>query len=218
MGLQTITHTIDDVMTDVKRTFGDESAIQITDTDIIRWTNNAQREILITNKIYHATGTTDIVAGVSEYSITNLNIVNIKSIHYKGMKVVGRTFQEAEEYIESKDPLLTASGPPALWYEWGGIVNLYPVPDETIVDGLKIYYVKEPIAITAVGEALSVPDAYYENVLQFVLAKAYELDEDLTNSQAKMGQFTQRLTSLADQENAAGQDTYPRIFIREEDM
>ena len=218
MGLNTISHTASDVITEVKRTFGDEAGIQVTDADLIRWINSAQREILVTNQILKAVGTTDVTGGVSEYSLDGLNIVTIQSIHYNGRRLEYRTFQEAEEYITSADPQKVVAGEPILWYEWGGMINLYPVPSLDAPQALKIYYIKEPASITASNNTLSVPDKYYENIVQYVLARAYELDEDNENSQFKLGQFNQRLDALSEQENAQGTDTYPRITVLEEDM
>jgi hypothetical protein len=149
--------------------------------------------------------------------MANLNIIAIQSIHWNGRKLEAKSFQEAEEYIVSGDPNTTQTGDPALWYEWGGVINLYPVPDTSATDGLKVYYIKEPDPIVDVNSALSVPDSYYENVLQFVMAKAYELDEDNENSNFKLGQFKQRLDDLAEQESQPSQYTYPRITVLPED-
>lgn len=217
MGLITTTRTVAEVIAEVKRTFGDESAVQITDADIIRWINSAQREILITNRILKAVGTSTINADVSEYDITGLNIVSIQSIHYRGRKLEFKSFQEAEEYIVNNDPNRLYKGEPTIWYEWGGMLNFYPTPQETVVDGLKIYYIPEPATVNQ-SSVLTVPNAYFENVVQYVLARAYELDEDTENSQYKLGQFSERLDALSEQENSQGQNTYPRITVLEEDM
>lgn len=217
MVMELATKTVQDVLIDVKRTFGDEASIQVSDNDILRWINQAQREILVQNRILRATGTTDVVAGQSEYLLNGLEIIAIQSIHYKGRRLEPKSFQEAEEYIISGDPGTTQTGDPALWYEWGGIINLYPVPAESIVAGLKVYYIKEPPQVNDPGDLLSVPNSYYENVLQFVLAKAYELDEDNENANFKLGQFNQRLSDLAEQENQPSQYSYPRITVLPED-
>jgi hypothetical protein len=217
MGLNTTTKTVQNIFSDTRRTFGDESSVQITDEDMLRWINTAQREILISNKILKTVGTTDVLGNVSEYSLSDLDIVTIQSIHYNGRKLEWRSFQDAEEYIMSSDPLKTATADPSMWYEWGGIINLYPVPQNDAPAGLKIYYIKEPPAVT-VDSTLIVPDAYYETVLQFVLSKAYELDEDPTNSQFKLTQYTERLNTLSEQENTPSLDVYQRITVLAEDM
>lgn len=217
-GLQSTTKTVQDVLTSVKRTFGDEAAVQISDTDIIRWVNAAQREILISNRILRATGTTDITVGVSEYTLTGLNVVAIQSIHFAGRKLEYRSFQDAEEYIQKDDPLKVATGDPVMWFEWGGVINVYPVPTATVAGGLTVYYIKDPTPVTLASDVLSVPDSYFENILQFVLSKAYELDEDIENSTLKLTQFNNRLETMAEQENSPAMASYPRITILEDDM
>lgn len=216
MGLNTITRTVQDVIDDVKRTFGDEANVQVSDNDIIRWINSAQREIITQNPILRAVATSDITGGVSEYALSELNILSIQSIQYKGRKLQAMSFQEAEEYIMENDPDKVSTGFPIIWYEWAGTINLWPVPQDTIVGGLKVYYVKMPDNIGQEHD-LQVPDLYYENIVQFVLSKAYELDEDTENSNFKIGQFNERMNTLAEKESTFQNDTYPRITILDED-
>ena len=216
MGLNTATKTAQNVVDDVKRTFGDEANVQVSDSDILRWINGAQREIITQNPILRATATSDITGGVSEYALAELNILSIQSIHYKGRKLQAMSFQEAEEYIMENDPDKETTGAPMLWYEWAGSINLFPVPQDTVLAGLKIYYVKMPDEITS-ADTLQVPDLYYENIVQFVLSKAYELDEDTENSNFKIGQFNERMNTLAEKESSFQNDTYPRITILDED-
>lgn len=218
MGLFTTSKLVSDLIKDVTVQFGDEANIQINNSDIIRWANSAQREILISNRILRTTGTTDITAGVSEYTLDGLNVVAIQSIHYLGRKLVNRSFNDAEEFIQKNDPLKTATGDPSMWFEWGGTINLYPTPTVDAVAGLIVYYIKEPDKLISSTDILSVPDSYYESVLEFVLMKAYESDDDAASVQAKLGQFNQRLSVLSEQETSPAQDTYPLISIRYEDM
>lgn len=39
------TYTVQDVLTEIKRTFGDEAGVQITDADIYRWIDRGQIEL-----------------------------------------------------------------------------------------------------------------------------------------------------------------------------
>ena len=217
MGFNVTTKQVQDVVTDLRRTFGDESAIQVTDSDIVRWVSEAQREILISNKILKSVASTDVVASQSEYSLDGLDIVTIQSIHFKGHKLQWRSFQEAEEYIMSNDPQKTLTQNPEMWYEWGGIVNLYPVPQYDEIAALKIYYIKEPPDVVIDGPLL-VPDRYYHSILQFCLAQAYELDEDPENSSFKLDQFAERLNILSNEQNTPEVDTYSRITVLEFDL
>lgn len=217
MSLNTATKLVSDVLTDVKRTFGDESGVQVTDTDITRWVNSAQREILVTNRVLKAVGTTDIIGGQGDYNLAQLNIVSIEAIFYNGAPLAFRSFNEAQEYIKSNDPTLAISGDPTMWYEWAGVISLYPVPNSNAPGALKVYYIPEPTPVVNTTDPLQVPDAYYESVVQFCLSKAYELDEDSQNSQFKLSQFANRLSALSEQESNPSQYSYPRITILDED-
>lgn len=207
-----------DVATYIKRTFGDESSVQVTDDDIFRWINAAQREILTSNKILKAVGVTNLMANVAEYSFPSQNIQEVQAIHVNGRKIDYRSFQEAEDYIIANDPNRTNTGNPSVWYEWGGTFYLYPIPSNSVVGGIKIYYVDSPAVITAVGDLLSVPDSFFNRVVEFCLAQAYEMDEDTTSSQYKMSQFAGGMDAMANQEISTHADTYPRITILPEDM
>lgn len=219
MTLSPITKKASDVATFVKRSFGDESAVQVTDADIYRWINSAQQEILTKNKILKAVATTDLVSGTNEYTFPGQNIQEIQAIHVSGRKIEYSSFQEAEEYITSNattDQL--ATGSPTLWYEWGGTFYLYPVPETTVVNGIKLYYVKGPTDVTSLNDLLSVPDEYLSRIIEYCLAQAYEMDEDSANSQYKLGQFAQGLDEMADKAISVHADTYPRITILEDDL
>lgn len=218
MGLHTASKTVQNVATDIRRTFGDEASVQVTDADIIRWTNSAQQEINLANKILRAAATADVAANDSTYTLDPLGIVSIVSIHYNGVKLTASTFQDAEEYIMASDPLKQNSSDPTMWYEWAGIINLYPVPAADAPGSLTIYYIKEAPVLASLTDALVVPDTYYENVLQYVLSKAYEMDENSPEANYKLGQFASRLTELADQEYSNQSAYYPRITILPEDM
>ena len=49
MPVERKTKTVQDVLLSVKRQFGDESGVQVTDSDIVRWVDDAQREISMNN-------------------------------------------------------------------------------------------------------------------------------------------------------------------------
>lgn len=219
MTLSPITKKVSDVAVFVKRAFGDESAVQVTDDDIYRWINSAQQEILNKNKILKALATTDLIAGTNEYTFPGQNIQEIQAVHVKGRKIDFVSFQNAEQYILSDNVTdQPSSSDPTIWYEWGGTFYLYPIPDTTVVNGIKIYYVKGPTIVSAQVDLLSVPDEYFNRIIEYCLGQAYEMDEDTQNSQYKLSQFSQGLDLMADAVTSRHADFYPRITILEDDM
>lgn len=203
------TRLVSEVMTAVKRQFGDESGVQLEDADIIRWINDAQDTIVAKNKVLKAKSTTPAVAGQAAYTFPSDNIHQIESIHFKNYRVPNMSFPEAEEHIFAADPLSTASGDPVLWYEWGGTFTFWPTPASD--DNIDLYYTQRPPHITQGSDVLSVPDKYYQDVIRYVLQQAYEMDEDLQNSQAKQAQFEAGLSEKSEEERTAQNMTYETL-------
>ena len=211
------TQTVSDVSTYVKRQFGDEAGVQITDADIIRWINLGEREIFLRNKPIKARGVADTVAGQYAYTFPD-DILEVQTLTCNGQPVERRSFQEAQEYIFKNDPQHTIQGQPNIWYEWGGDFMFWPIPSDNASEAIAIYYVKSPITITDIGSTLSVPDSYYGRLLEFVMAQAYELDENWAAAQVKAEQFDSSVASQDNDDDYTEVDTYPRITVLAEDM
>lgn len=216
MSYLTITHTVNDVVEYVKRQFGDEAAIQITSGDIIRWINSAQDEIFRISEPLKTSATTDLVAGQSQYAFPD-NVMRIQSIYINGKPIPQRGVQEAEEYALNDDPTQTQQATPLFWWEWAGTLNFYPTPDTDGSASIKFNYIKAPTKVTGTTDDLSVPDAYYNRVLEYVMGQAYELDDNLEAASVKGNQFNQNLKSYEGTDDTAD-NVYPTITILEEDI
>lgn len=212
------TKKVSDVQTYVKRMFGDESGVQITDDDILRWVNAAQQEIVSSNQVLKASATKDTVADDFTYQlgldITDVQAIN--SIHVDGVKINYVSFNDAEALILRDDPARLSRGRPEFWYEWAGILYLYPTPDKAYT--LTVYYQKEPTTLTSNTDTLILPDNYFNRVIEYVMAQAYELDENFGAAETKSSQFDSKLMSMTLDEEKANVNTYPRITVRPEDL
>lgn len=210
------TRQVSEAMIAVKRQFGDESGVQLENADIIRWINDAQDAIVAKNKVLKAKSTTASVAGQGSYTFPTDNIHQIESIHFGGVRIPNMTFAQAEEQIFTTDPLLTAEGDPILWYEWAGTFTFWPAPNE--VKNIDLYYTQRPDRVALETDYLSVPDKYYQDVIRYVLQQAYEMDEDLQNSQVKQKQFDDSLNEKSEEERTAQNMTYDMITVYDDFM
>lgn len=201
----------------VKRSFGDEAAVQITDADILRWINAAQRELSSRNDILRGVATADLLQGVGEYDISNINIQKIHSMYVNGRTVEGMSFQHAEEYILSTDPNRERQGQPSVWYKWGNSITFWPTPDKSVNNGIKIYYIAAPQEITSTNGTLEIPDEYFNRVVEYVMSQAYELDENAEASVVKLQQFSDGLSRMAGVHDRPEFETYPIITVLPED-
>ena len=218
MALRPTTKKVRTIADSVKRQFGDEAGIQVTDQDIFRWVNDAQLEILSQNRMFKGKATSDLVAGQFEYAFPNVPIIDIQSIQVNGQKVEYRSFQEFEEYITGVDPNRTNSGTPTVWTEWAGTLVFYPTPDASGTASIVIYYTQGPADVDNLDDTLSVPDLYVPRIIEYCMAQAYELDEDYQASSMKLQQFTQGVGNLDFDGNDPRADVYPTITVLNEDF
>lgn len=211
MSLRPSTKTFNDLLQDIKRSFGDEAGVQLDNTDVQRWANSAQMEIVNSNKAIKAKSTLPTVIGTSTYTFPSIKIQQIESLHYDNVRLENLAFAEAERYIISQDPNQEESGTPVIWYEWDGELTVWPKPDA--VKNLTLYYTAYPEALTGgTSELLSVPDKFYNAVVDFCLMKAYEMDEDMQASQMAEQRFRAALENQMEDERQAQHMTYPVIL------
>ena len=204
------TRTVADVARAVKRTFGDESGVQLEDADIIMWINDAQDEIVKRNRTLKATSSTVSVVGQQDYTFPSENILQIESLHYAGSRLPNMTFAQAEEKVIASDDI-EGIGEPILWYEWGGKFSFFPVP--ATEQQITLYYTENPARVSLNADLLSVSDKYYQDVVRYVLLQAYEMDEDAGMSQLKQKQFDDSLIALGEEERTAQSMTYETITL-----
>lgn len=214
MGYGLPTRTVGQVMQQVKRQFGDESGVQLQDSDLVSWINDAQTAIVTKNKILKAKSTTPSVVGQAAYNWPAVPIHQVESLHYKGRRVPNVPFAMAEEKILENDPDSTTEGTPLFWYEWAGQFTFWPIPNS--VEDIDIYYTAKPTDISDPNDLLSVPDKYYQDVCRYVLQQAYEMDEDWTASQAKAEQFALSLNEMSEEERTAQHMVYETITLVDE--
>lgn len=213
MGLGTISRTVGQLQTALNRQFGDESAVQVALTDVVRWINQAQLEIVKDNNILRSTGTVDLVAGTYAISLATLNVLTIKALHLNGAPIRFVPFEQYEQTIQKNDPLRTNVNTPTMWTEWAGTLYLYPTPSTSYPGGLTVYFQQSPADISSASDKLSVPDIYFNAVLQYCLQQAYELDENWSGSQVKAEQFQSSIMSLAEKGSSPSSEFYPMPTI-----
>lgn len=218
MPVERKSRTATEVTTAVKRQFGDESGVQVQDADIIRWINDAQYEIVVKNPEVNAGMVQiNVASGQTQYPLlTNIpDMLVIHSIHFNGELLPNLTFTEAQQtIIRSNDTRTDVT--PRFWYEYAGVVNLWPKPSAATALGLTVFYSKAPTVVTTMGQTLSVPDSYFKAIVDFCLTQAHEMDDNMQAAGIKAQQFETSLQVQANRTQA--QDAfYPSIIMLPED-
>jgi hypothetical protein len=212
---------VQDVVTRVKRSFGDEAGVQITDQDIIRWINDAQEQIVMDNEgLMEATASTDSVINQAEYDVPS-DMSVLRSLKYRGYRLKPMSFAEFNEYVDgySADEGVSPYGPgiPEIFMVWNNKITLFPKPNENLTNGIKIYYIKHPNSVGNLADSLTVPLQYHNAVVTYCLQQAYELDEDFNKAAAKKSEFNETMMKLNDRNKWTSQEYYPRITTLPED-
>lgn len=187
-------HTLSDVQDYVKRQFGDESGVQLLDTDIIRWVNQAQMEIVNKNPMIQATAVQDAVSGQQTYDIPP-DMVQIESVMWDGNILEPQSFEgiRSQLGVDNNTP-----GTPMYWYTWANKIYLWPVPTEVLT--ISVNYSQNPTSVTSSTDTLGVPDRYFDRVCEYVMSKAYELDEDWQGHTVNKQAFEDKLAEATNAE------------------
>jgi hypothetical protein len=208
---------VGEIKTRVKRQFGDESSVQVTDDDIVRWINDGQREIATVNdEVLETIATTAITSGTADYALPE-DMLRLRTVRYGNRKIQGLTLQEAEEKIVNyEDPASYKTGTPEYFWIYANRITLYPTPNLTDSDNLKLYYTRIPAAVAIDADIPELHAKYHSAIIAYVLQQAYEMDEDWTASGNKSAQFVNNLNSLKESDWIT-HDSYPTIRVLPED-
>lgn len=217
MAYGTTSYTAQAIKDRLVRQFGDEAGVQVQDGDIFHWINDGQREIITRTGILKARQTTNLVSGTKDYPVPT-DVLKVKSMLVNGLPVEYRSYEEAEEYIFNSDPNHLNAGQPVIWFEWGGTYTFYPTPNIDLAGGIELRYIKAPTDVTVLSSPLSIPDTQFNMLLEYVMAQAYELDEDWQASSVKGNQFEGSLTTALADDASVSVKTYGRITVLEDDM
>jgi len=197
---------VSDVATRVKRQFGDELGSQIGDADVIRWCNDAQQEIALQNRLLQTVANQNSAIGTQEYSAP-ADMLALRGVRYDKLRLTLLTMDDMDNIVQDRT---LDQGTPAYYWTYGNQISLWPVPDA--VYNITIYYTAKPTTLTAVGDTLSLPAQYDNRVIEYCIAQAAELDDNLEHYQLKMGQFQSGIDATKNAlEQIENEDMYPSI-------
>ena len=218
MPLSPATKLVSEVIANVKRQFGDESGAQITDADIIRWINDGQLELNKKSKVIKTIATTTSVAGQNKYDLPGVKILEVERLQYKNTAIEYRTFQQVQETIfdDVADVSTLSADIPTCWYDYGDSIYFFPVPSTNGVT-ITLFCVTYPTTVSSTTDALSLPDVFYDALVQYIMAKAYEMDDDWTAAGNKLTQLENNLNSLNEDGQGYGNQFYHSITVLEDD-
>jgi hypothetical protein len=213
MPAEVFSYTGNDVSFRVRSQFGDQSGAQLGDPAILSWINDGQREIVNSNPILRATKITNLVAGQQDYSFPEDKVLAIEAVYVSGYPILNISPQAAREYIIALDPANQLNAErPEVWYERAGVITFYPVPSTSIANAIKLEYVKTPTPLVNLTETLGIPDRYFNELTNYVISQALEMDENYSAAAYKLGQFREGLDRLNLKDTLSQTDLYTQLL------
>lgn len=217
------TLTVQDVITRVQRTFGDESSAQVTQADIIRWINDAQREAVMQNEgLLQTVGYLPTVQGTIEYTLptdlfvlTHLYVKDSSSQSYYALKWLA--LKEFTEHLDGWDGSTYQSYPLVYTNQQKGKVVIFPAPTASVANGIKMIYSRYATDVVDINSTIDLPPYLHTYVVNFCIMQAYEMDEDWESAGQKASQIQGDLDFNNNRQYWFGRDEYPFISTSNED-
>lgn len=212
-----------DIITRVRRTFGDEAAVQVTDEDVLRWINDGQIEVIKHNDAaLQKTNFLDIVQGQSTYALP-ADLMILRSLRYKYGDMTSflnlryKNMQQFDETIDGWDGTTVGESRPSIFTKYEGNVILFPTPDGSGVAGLKVLYNQTPATVDDVADGLALPIIYHNTLMKYCLWQASLMDEDHEPALMYHSDFQSDMGMLQNRETQDVAATYQTITVTEFD-
>lgn len=216
---ETFTYTGARVATEVKNQFGDTGNVQVTDALLLNWINNGQREIAKSTSWNERVFVTNLLADQATYDLNALMSAN-RVQSYSSIVAADQVLQVIPwaEYLSTIRGLETPAGTdrkPMYASEYGGNLTIWPTPSESVVSGLTVYYVAWPDDLTDLAQDLTVPDRFYNALVDYVFARALQLDENFDAAAAVQDSHDRALASEMQRDKMDPTDYYPSITFED---
>lgn len=206
----------------IKRQFGDESGVQVTDDDILRWINAAQRQIVLQNEsLLEVTSVTNTIAGEQTYSLP-VDLLKLRGIQYRSatdqsyFRLKGYSLAEFNEKVDGWDGA-TDSSEPFAYTIYANEIQLFPLPSSAVTAGLKIYYNRTPVEVALTSDTPELPILYHDTIVKYCLQQAYEMDEDWDAVGNKAQEVDREVNLLRGREDWKTQEFYPTVTVLNDD-
>jgi hypothetical protein len=216
--------SVSDVFDRVKRQFGDESAVQVSEADIIRWINDAQREAVMQNEgLLMKDGYITSVAGQKEYDLP-VDLFTIQHVYYRdtlttpyyALKWLG--LKQFSEFLDGWDGASINSYPHVYTSQESNKIVIYPAPQTAVTNGIKIIYSHYAEDVVDSGDPLGLPPYLHSYVVKHCLMQAYEMDEDWEAAGQMASQVQGDLDFNNNRQFWFGRESYPSVSTTYDDM
>ena len=215
---------LEEIIRDVRSTINEATPRFYDDNDLIRWINEAIKDVARKSEFLQVKTTIAVTAGTSEYTMP-ADILRATVIQFVTTASPTQVYKLQYVDIQSVDDFYgmtpSTQGPPVLYTLFGFPPNLkvtlYPTPSE---DGtLTVYYYQGPDVIDTPSSDVAIPDTWADLIGKYATYRALLKDRDpawqvfksiYDNDLADMIALTRRFSDQAGMVTAGSGSLVPR--------
>ena len=165
------------IVTAARRKYNSASSTFFADAEIYDLIYQAELEIATVTKCLE--GRTVIsggsVAGTQSYAFPS-GVLELKRVEYDGTKLTPIDFRQ-DDALTLADANATAQGTPIYYYVWDSTIYFRPIP-ATSSEQIRLYYYKEPVAVTTASQTLEIPALFHMSMVDRVVAELAAKDQN----------------------------------------
>lgn len=199
--------TVQTIIDRVRGDMAERTADFWADSDIIRWVNEAVKEIVYQTRCLETGVSTVVLTALGRsYSLSSLTWLDIEKVEYdSGVTWVASsgTTKFDPLYIYDLDRAAfinlrfgkeKETGKPKIFAIWNNSLYLWPMPDSTIAGTTcYVYYVPLPTGVTSGASSIETPSYFDSAILDYVRAQAWYKAEYVTRAKYFEARFFQRI-------------------------
>lgn len=204
---------VSDVKTRVSRAVGDDDLLFVTAADFLRYINDAQTDIVRKTECLQGQTTIATTVGTTSYTLTS-TILSLKRVALDGKVLTPLSPDQVDGFTGRANPSGFATSYLAgSYFVWGS--KIYVDPNDC-GGNLEILYVKLPATLTADGDSLEIPVQMGEDVVNYVMARAYERLDDVRSASQWIA-YEAKLAIARDEAHRRQSTTYPSVQLTDAD-
>jgi hypothetical protein len=201
--------SVSNIAARVRRQFGDEAGILLTEGAFVDWVNDAMKEIVLQNDLLRWRSTATSTIGQANYAVPD-DLLRFHSLTHDGEALREISLQEAQRTVPNIDDTANYTrGVPQSFWQYGDEFFIWPAP--ALAKSLVIYYNRKPTPVVNLASTPELNARYDNRLVEYCLAQAAELDNDDDRAALKMNQFQGGLDRTQDEEVDSGM--YPHMNV-----
>lgn len=202
---------VSDILRRVQNIFGDTSGVQVTLPNVIDWINDGQTDICRKAECLEGIQTINVANGTESYPYA-ADFIKDQKVMAQGVKLTRMTMQ-AIDVLYPDRAFMANTGNPLYYYHRNRAITLYPIPNYNLTGGLIVWYIRDAVDVTAVGNTPEVPLIFHEDLVRYCVIRAFELDQEWAAAQQAKQDYDMRLLNTIYDTHSNDSEAYPSVQL-----